>query len=362
MSYTTKSCFLLLILAMLVGCEAAEKGATLTGKIKGADNMQVLLEQFHFDGKHRAVGKVAADGSGAFKINDPAGFEKGIYRLQLGAKQIFFMFDGSEKKVSLEADLATIGQMTDIKTSGSKTMECYLKTVAELTAIAKQTQFTPDIAKEQVAKACNPLMGALMTSQFFGQQADAFLPEFKLAAEKLNNDMPGSKYAADFSKNITMLENQLKQQSAGGSGRLAVGQPAPEINLPDPSGKKRPLSALKGKVVLIDFWASWCRPCRMENPNVVNVYNKYKDKGFTVYSVSLDRENGKDAWVQAIKQDGLVWENHVSDLKFWNSEAGAAYGIQSIPQTFLLDKEGKIAAINPRGEKLEPAVKKALGI
>jgi thiol-disulfide isomerase/thioredoxin len=118
---------------------------------------------------------------------------------------------------------------------------------------------------------------------------------------------------------------------------------------------------MKGKVVLLDFWASWCGPCRKENPNVVRVYNQYKDKGFTVFSVSLDRENGKDAWVQAIKQDGLIWDNHVSDLKFWKSEAGATYGIQSIPQTFLLDREGKIVAVNPRNN-LEEAVKKALGM
>jgi peroxiredoxin len=364
MQYTTRFLFSLLVLALLSACGVTEKGATLSGKVKGADNMQVLMEQFHFDGKNKAIGKVAADGSGSFKINDEAGFEKGIYRLQIGAKQVFFILDGTEKKVSLEGDLATLTQMTDIKSEGSEAMACYIKKIGELTNIAKQGQFTPEIAKEQVAQACNPLMGALMTSQFFGQQAANFLPEFKLAAEKLSNDMPNSKYATDYAKNISNLELQVAQQSAGtapGGKGISVGSVAPEINLPDPSGKNRSLHALKGKVVLLDFWASWCRPCRMENPNVVKVYNKYKDKGFTVYSVSLDRENAKDAWVQAIKQDGLVWPDHVSELKFWTSTPGALYGVQSIPQTFLIDREGKIAAVNPRSN-LEDAVKKAMGI
>jgi thiol-disulfide isomerase/thioredoxin len=96
---------------------------------------------------------------------------------------------------------------------------------------------------------------------------------------------------------------------------------------------------LRGKVVLIDFWASWCGPCRRENPAVVAAYNKFKDKGFDIYSVSLDQDKGR--WVGAIAQDGLVWKSHVSDLKGWQSAASAIYGVQSIPAQFLLDKEGK---------------------
>lgn len=145
---------------------------------------------------------------------------------------------------------------------------------------------------------------------------------------------------------VTGLEAQKNQQQAGET--IAVGMQAPDISLPDPSGKVRSLSSLKGKVVLLDFWASWCGPCRKANPHVVEVYNKYKSKGFDVFSVSLDRPEGKQKWEDAIKQDGLVWNNHVSDLKFWDSAPAGVYGVRSIPKTFLIGKDGKIVAVNPR--------------
>jgi len=134
-------------------------------------------------------------------------------------------------------------------------------------------------------------------------------------------------------------------------GPLDIGDAAPDIKLSDPSGKTITLSSLKGKVVLLDFWASWCGPCRKENPNVVKAYQTYKDKGFTIYSVSLD--NSKDNWALAIQKDGLIWPNHVSDLKGWQSSAAKLYAVQSIPATFLIGKDGKIVARNLRGESLE---------
>lgn len=138
-----------------------------------------------------------------------------------------------------------------------------------------------------------------------------------------------------------------------------IGSMAPELAFPNPDGKILKLSDLKGKVVLIDFWAAWCRPCRMENPNVVKEYHHYKDKGFEIYSVSLDRD--KASWLKAIEDDGLVWSNHVSDLKFWSSEAAAIYGVTSIPATFLVGKDGRIVAKNLRGEALSNALKQLLG-
>jgi thiol-disulfide isomerase/thioredoxin len=135
---------------------------------------------------------------------------------------------------------------------------------------------------------------------------------------------------------------------------IELGAAAPDINLLDPSGKRIKLSSLKNKVVLLDFWASWCRPCRAENPNLVKLYQKYKNKNFTVYSVSLDKN--KDKWTEAIKQDQLNWSNHVSELQGWNSSAGTKYGVTSIPKTFLINKKGEIVGFNLRGNELEEKI------
>lgn len=160
-------------------------------------------------------------------------------------------------------------------------------------------------------------------------------------AQALNQKYPGRFYIED------LVAGMEKAKAT------AVGVEAPEINLPNPEGEIVTLSSLKGSVVLVDFWAQWCKPCRMENPNVVKAYNKYKDKGFTVYGVSLDRT--KEKWVQAIEEDGLTW-THVSDLQYFNSIAAQTYGVQSIPFSILLDRDGKIIAKNLRGKALEDAL------
>lgn len=140
---------------------------------------------------------------------------------------------------------------------------------------------------------------------------------------------------------------------------LAPGKMAPDFTEIMPSGDSLSLSDLRGKVVLLDFWASWCGPCRRENPNVVQAYKKYKDDGFTVMSVSLDKEKSK--WLAAIEKDALIWPNHVSDLKFWSSKAAKAYGVSSIPFTVLIDQEGKIIGTRIRGPQLEAELARIFG-
>ena len=169
---------------------------------------------------------------------------------------------------------------------------------------------------------------------------------YKSVANKANTSLPQLPMVQQF---VAMVESMKK---------LAIGQVAPEIALPNPDGEIIKLSSLRGNYVLVDFWAKWCKPCRMENPNVVRMYNKYNEKGFEVYGVSLDRS--KEDWLRAIEEDRLRW-TQVSDLKFWQSEAARTYNVTAIPFALLLDPEGKIIGKNLRGAVLEAKLAELFG-
>ena len=158
-------------------------------------------------------------------------------------------------------------------------------------------------------------------------------------------------------QNFLSYVDQVRAQNSS-RAHVQIGKVAPEINLPNPQGEYVALSSLRGKIVLVDFWAQWCRPCRMENPNIVAAYQKYKDQGFEVFGVSLDRT--KDRWLQGIEEDGLDWVQ-VSDLKYWQSAAAKTYGINAIPASFLLDRDGTIIAKNLRGPALHAKLREIMG-
>ena len=162
---------------------------------------------------------------------------------------------------------------------------------------------------------------------------------------------------------LVQAKNVLDQKIADARqqeiNRSLVGKQAPEISLPDVNGKQVKLSSFKGKYVLVDFWASWCGPCRAENPNVLSAYNKFKNKNFTIIGVSLDQPDGKKNWLKAIKDDKLAW-TQISDLKFWNSEVVPVYHIDAIPFNVLVDPDGKVIAEKLRGPDLENKLNEVL--
>lgn len=203
--------------------------------------------------------------------------------------------------------------------------------------------------QEKVAALIREQPASLGVINFLQNQSidrDRFYDTYLYVAEKLKKELPNSKYARDF---IEMVD-EMKT--------TAIGQPAPEIALPNPDGEIVKLSSLRGNYVLVDFWAKWCGPCRAENPNIVRVFNKYKDQGFTVFGVSLDRN--REDWLRAIKDDNLTW-THVSDLKYWQSEAARTYNITAIPFSVLLDPNGVIIAKNLRGAALEKKMAEIFG-
>lgn len=367
MRNTIKSLFLLALPLLSLQSACQNNGYFFKGNITGANNLQVTLEQAHFDQTTLAIGRVACDANGNFKIESKKPWAEGLYRLTIGAKALYFMLDGKEKTVEIKGNLADIDRM-NIEVKGSPTFKCYVDLIASLS--------TSPIADANAAKAfpekgCTPLMQAFLATQILGADAGSNLEVFKSYRKLLNEKMPGNKYATDFNTIIGQLEAQIAQQQAG--ELIKVGQTAPDISLPGPDGKTRSLSGLRGKVVLLDFWASWCGPCRRENPHVVEVYKKYKEKGFEIFSVSLDgvdprrasgnlkemEDDSRRKWKEAIKQDGLLWDNHVSDLKYWSSAPAQTYGVSSIPRTFLIGRDGKIIAVNPR-QNLEQELLKVL--
>lgn len=385
-----QSAFLLVMSLAFVACGGdANKeilGHLIEGEIKGGEGSNVSLMVFE-DGKETLIDSaVIIDGKFSFETKTKE-LREYILFFENEVPIILFLDEASETTV-IKGSLPGIGENYTVSgsefSSGIKEYLTFLNQFyAEETRLYNQLQaanptdsnaIKPIMAQldsisaiqrtfavERIEKdTASPVSWMLLRELIPASGLLGFdstdLRYFQQVYNGMKAKYPYSEYPDYIDMDIQGIKEQYAQMSGGNSaGELGV---APEINLNDYNSKPIALSSLRGKVVLVDFWASWCKPCRMENPNVVATYEKYKDKGFTVYSVSLD-EN-RDAWMQAITADNLSWPNHVSDLKGWQSEAAAAYGVNSIPATFLLDKEGNIIAQNLRGGQLEQKLQEIL--
>ena len=334
------------------------KATTISGTITGMEaGKKIFFDRKTLD---------ATDVKGFTLVDEGGNFElisgitaAGIFRVRLGARPIWMLLEGGEK-VEITAEMDGY-KIKDYTLSGALFSEEMKEWNADL-SIPKITKY---LTKSDEAK---PLLHLFLVLKL---DLAANIKLYKKVLEELQATYPNDTYTKQFASRVLSMEAKMKSQP------LSAGAEAPEINLPDPDGKKRSLYSLRGKVVLLDFWASWCRPCRMSNPHVVEMYDKYNKKGFDVYNVSLDGIDDKRAamyqndattianateiergkWRQAIKTDKLKWKNHVSELRSWSSPVAATYKVNSIPKTYLLDKKGIIRYENLRGPALEDAIK-----
>lgn len=362
-----KLIFSLLIASLFVGCSNTESEQIKTDTvIKGTiDNYRggnVVLQKLGMQSAE-VIDTLSVSEQGTFTyyadIQEPS-----FYRLVLGGNNNFFNFILQPKdELSVSADGNNMSSTYEVSGSAENERMEELNQILSK-AYSKMESLKKEIQQAQMSGNVQQYQAAVTEQNKFTmqmqQQMEAFInqnPASLASFAALQNLDPNQQF--DLYKKVAsglkeVAPNspfyQSLQQQVDNMAKLAIGAVAPEIELPNPEGETVPLSSLRGKVVLIDFWASWCKPCRMENPNVVRMYRKYKDKGFEIYGVSLDKN--KNAWVQAIQQDNLTW-THVSDLQFWNSRAAKKYNVSGIPKTFLIDAEGKIIGKDLRGPSLE---------
>lgn len=357
-----------------------EDNFTVEGKVLGASGMNIYLETVSEKGVIE-VEKVAIQEDGAFRMegNIPG---MGIYQLRLGESPENALPMTMTTGDNIRVETSVQGFLTETKITGVDWGKAYAEYMTLVNAFSEgqqelmQLQGTvsqdelikrymairqpmDDFARSYIAKNPGSTFNIILSNSLMPMNGFTDYPEENVQVLKAMSDAYGKKYPD--SPITATLQEQTKQIEAGFNEYQLLrsgSKPAPEIALTTPEGKEIKLSSLKGKVVLIDFWASWCGPCRKENPNVVKLYNKYKNKGFTIFSVSLDTE--ADKWKAAIAADGLIWPNHVSDLKGWNTPLTSIYQFNSIPYTVLVDAKGNIIDIGLRGASLEQKLEELL--
>ena len=334
---------------------------SISGLIKNGAGMTIVLESPIVKNKIE-LGRMVIDEKDQFTIQTEIPMECGYYILRLFNKQqdsIELSLSGGDI-ISLNTTVKKFITFPALKgPNWSQDANNFQEWKGSI--IISEKQLSEKATQMMKAKPSSPF-NIVLSKYFIGSGQD--INEIKIdvfhnVVNKFMDSIPNSQTAKNFIEQLDFLVNIRAKTLGIEKGEYMINNgfyDVPEISLKTPEGKDMNLSDFRGEYVLVDFWASWCGPCRKENPNVVKLYQKYRKKNFTVFSVSLDQDGTK--WKQAIQKDNLIWPNHVSDLMGWNSSVVPLFNIQGIPYTILVNPEGKIIGVNLRGQELETRLQK----